>query len=246
MQYDSRSSFIPQSSGQASAIPMQIQKKRPIRIFGFLGTVILLASLLSATGVYFYERTLTNQLQSAKAELSSLNADATQQKINEVRTYDSKLKIADNLLENHISSAQIFTELERTTKETIQFSGVDFTNDPGFEALIKLSGNTEAFTSVALQQMQYLKDSLFSEFTFTNITANLGTQSSANTIVVAPVVKNTETDGKVSFSVTGLFKKDTLKYTGEHAVQSVNTLQNDVSNISSTTITAPSNNAVTP
>ena len=118
------------------------------------------------------------------------------------------------MLDNHIAPSRIFKEIESSTKLTVQFESLDYAYDPGFEAMLTLTGNTEEFASVALQKMQFLKDSLFSDFTVSGITSVTEDADTKNT--------TESVDGKVSFSVTGLFKSEVLNYTGD-ARSSMNT-----------------------
>ena len=211
MAYVPRSSFIPKEAG--GAIPLQVRKRRTVHIFGFIATLVLVLAFLSAVGVYFYKNVLEGRLESAKAELNTMSSVDNEDKIEEIRFYDTKLNIAHTLLDNHLATSLLFEELENSTKETVRFTTLDFTYDPGFEATLTLGGNTEEFAYVALQKMGYLEDGLFSEFVLQGVTA------ASEIVDESKTTSKDETeemsDGRVSFSVTGLFKKELLQYTGE-------------------------------
>lgn len=203
MAYIPRSSLIPNEA--SGAIPVQMKKRRTIHAFGLIATIIFVLSLLGAIGIFVYKDYLGKQLESAKRDLSSVSSGDSERKIEELQLYDDKLRIARNLLDNHIAPSLIFREIEDSTKETVQFSSLEYTYDPGFEAVLTLEGDTEAFTSVALQKMQILEDELFSDFVLQNITTREGSESE----------DGTPTESGVTFRVTGVFDRDFLRYAGQ-------------------------------
>jgi hypothetical protein len=206
MAYIPRSSFIPKEA--SGAIPLRVRRKRTIHVFSLLTTLLFLASLVSAVGVYLYQDFLENRLVAAKAALNEASASENDAKIEEIRIYDNKLNIAHTILDNHLAPSYIFEEIENSTKETVQFQNLEYTYDPGFDALLTLGGNTEEFTSLALQKMQFLEDTMFEEFIVGDISTS---QDSADS--ETQVARNTDSD--IAFKVTGLFKKGLIEYTGE-------------------------------
>ncbi len=206
MAYIPRSPFIPKEAG---AIPMQINKRRTVRIFSVLATLCLFAALSAVVGTYFYTGVLEQRVESAKQELSKVSNADNEIKMEEIRKYDTKLKAAKSLLENHIDSARIFSELEASTKQSVQYTNLEFTYDPGYEALLKLKGATEEYSSVALQKMQLFGDDVFTDFAVTNITSIVDDGGDAG------VAQSATNAGGVTFNVTGLYKKGVLEYTGQ-------------------------------
>jgi hypothetical protein len=209
MAYIPRSSFIPKET--SGVVPVQARKRRTIHIFGVLSSTLLIASLIAAGVIYFYVDHLNKQLDSSKLELSQISQADNDEKIAEVRTYDHKLNVAHTILDNHIAASHLFEEIENSTKQTIQFESLEYTYDPGFEAQLTLKGKTKEFASVALQKMQFLEDTLFSDFLINQIT----TSGDAATKDGKTATTDTSKGNKVGFGVKGIFKKDILKYTGE-------------------------------
>jgi len=207
MAYIPRSSFIPK---ETTSVPTQIRRKRTLNLFSLIGSTLLIASLLGVLGIYLYSGILNKRLETAKSALNEASSEDSDAKIAEIRSFDEKLSIANTLLENHISASRIFEELESSTKETVQFKTLDFTYEPGYDATIVLSGNTEEFSSVALQKLQLQKDNLFSDFRVREITL----AEKDDTATDDPQDTPTEFEGKVSFQVTGVFKEGVLDYTG--------------------------------
>lgn len=206
MSYVPRSSFTP----EASAIPMQVKKRRRVQVFSLLTTFLLVASLSGVGGVYAYTGYVKKQLESEKEKLGQINKSENNKKIEEIRIYNQRLNVAHSILDNHIAASKIFGLLEDATKQTVQFEKLEYAYDPGYEAQIKLSGKTREFESLALQKMQLLKNNTFdlleiSEINNT-ISAEDGTQGSQT--AGTPVLEG------VTFNVTGTFRKDDIEYSG--------------------------------
>ena len=214
---------------------MQIKKRRSVHVFSMLSSIIFIASLGAAVGLYFYNGVLEGRLEEAKIALSEVDEMENDRKIEEIRIYNEKLKIAENLLDNHIAASSIFEEIENSTKVTVQFDTLEYVYDPGFEAELTLAGNTEEFTGVALQKMQLIEDSLFSDFLIRNITTR---QDADTNDAGAP-----RSDGNIGFTVNGLFRKDVIEYTGEGRTSvniSTETTESREAN-TTTTMPAPEN-----
>ncbi len=202
MAYIPRSSLIPNEA--SGVIPVQMKRRRSIHAFGLLASLIFVLSLLGAVGIFLYKGYLEKDLEVAKQNLGNLSIEEdNQDKIEEIRVYNNKLRVAHDLLDNHISPVAIFEEIENSTKETVQFQSLIFAHDPGFDAVLTLTGATEAFAGVALQKMQILEDSVFSEFVLEDITTAIENESETEGTVPEEVV---------NFSVVGVFKKEIIQY----------------------------------
>lgn len=204
MAYIPRSSF----SSTPGAIPSQIQKKHKFRAFNILSSLIIIGTLMSTVGVFFYSGYAERQLNNAKAALQEESDVDNEKYIEEISLYQKKLSIATHLLDTHISPSHLFQILEDVTNETVQFKSLEFTYDPGFEMDLVVTGVTPEFASLALQEIKFQHDALFSDFVLTDI-ALLAQESN----VFAPK--------KVSFTVSGLFDKDLILYTGKKDQQAL-------------------------
>lgn len=212
-------SYIPRSSlanpEASSAIPLQVKKKRTIRVFNVISSLFLIGAVVGTVGVFFYKDFTKSQLTSARQELDAISRDNNAQKIEEIRQYDNKLNVAHTLLNNHLSPSELFNELESVTKQTVQFKTFEYVYDPGFEIVLTLGGNSEELASIALQKMQILHDGLYSVFVVSDITSarDVGIEDTEEPKKEDEVEEETG----INFKVTGLFKKEILKYTGENA-----------------------------
>jgi 2-hydroxy-3-keto-5-methylthiopentenyl-1-phosphate phosphatase len=233
MAYIPRSSF----SQPPSAIPEQIRKRHTVHIFSLVGTIMLVCSVISVGGVFLYKQYLEKELDSLKGQLSALDSGENDRKMLEIQQYDQKLNIAQTLLDNHIAISRLFDTLGLSTKETVRFKGIDYKYDPGFDAEVKLSGDTRELQSVALQKMQFFKDNIFEDFVVQNIS-----MASPETEIEGDQ-KNKGVQGQeivdlgVSFDVHGQFNKESISFTGDEKVSSTR---------SADTTNAPTTGTVTP
>jgi hypothetical protein len=206
MAYIPRSSFIPKEA--SGVIPMQVKKKRTIRVFSLLSSALLIASLVSAIGTFLYKDYAMTQLEAAKSQLQAVSDESNNaEDIAEIRLYDEKLMIAKNLIENHIAPSKIFSELESSTKESVQFDSFELNYDPGFEVELTLGGNSNELSAIALQKAQFAKDSIFTHFAVQDISAPIEVGASNSDAI-------TGTSPITSFTINGLFDKKSIAYEG--------------------------------
>lgn len=212
MTYIPRSSVSSGKKGAMSPIPKVVKKKKTFRVFNFIGMLLLVLSLLGTAGVFFLENVSNTALEDAKEGLRDAKDEVgnSQAKIEQIELYNNQLETARTLLDNHLAVSNLFDALELNTVETIQFSRFEYTYDPGFEAYLTLEGNTEEFVSVVLQEGQFaLGETPFEISLVEGITReNQSSEDEGNNQNVSPV------SDVVSFSVTGLLKKDDIRYRG--------------------------------
>ena len=196
---------------------MQVKKKHTIRIFSILSTLMIVIALGVAVGSFFYKSYLDEKLVAVRTELDAKSDSVNDEKMKEIEVYDYKLRLAENLLDNHIAVSRIFNVIEGSTKQTVRLLSFDYIYDPGFEAEITLGGNTAELESIALQKMQLIKDDLFSDFVVQDITsASLEEKSKEEAMARdADTEIQLATQDGYGFEIVGLFRKEKIAYQGE-------------------------------
>ncbi len=209
------SSFIPRQN--QSAVPTRIRRRRTFSIFSFISTTLLLGSLILSGGAYLYKSRVEAHLADVKAELTAQEGLFNDASIHSVQIFDRKIRAAKHLLQNHIAPSKIFTALEKTTMDRIQYVGLDFTYDPGFEAEINVIGGTEEFKTVALQALAYGNEALDTSALFKNaIFSEIGTAETAS--VDSDSESGNESKAHaVNFSIIGIVAPALLQYDGVYA-----------------------------
>ncbi len=207
------SSFIPRQN--QSAVPTRIRKRRTFSVFSFISTTLLLGSLILSAGAYLYKTQVDGQLEKVKAELAAQKDLFNDSAIHEVQIFDRKIRAAKHLLQSHIAPSKIFTALEKTAMDRIQYMTLDFTYDPGFEAEITVTGGTEEFKTVALQALAFGKaehdeTGLFKNALFSEIGTAETSVPTSGTSDNADQAKN----HSVNFSIVGIVAPALLLYDG--------------------------------
>lgn len=206
MSYIPRSSVAPQ--GAPGAIPQLVQKKQTFRLFGFIAMLMLVAAVAGSAGVYLYEIYLGNKLADAQQVLAAnaLQSDTVSENIAELELFEQKLETAALLLDDHIAPSKIFAALENVTKGSVQLSAFKYSYDPGVQALVEFSGETRVLPSVAEQNLELMKNTLFNEFVIEEV-------------AIEP--ENETTPAAVRFVASGELRKELFRYTAPAVPETV-------------------------
>jgi len=164
-----RSSFIPKQT--TTSVSSRPQKKRRFNILGFVATTLLIVSLCVAAGMYFYKEYKLKELAEEKIHLSEERDRFNDAEMASVQELSRRILAADYLIDNHLSPSKLFDTLELSTKESVQFNDFTFEQTPSREASISISGETDEFNAVALQELQFGDgNNIFENTIFSNIT----------------------------------------------------------------------------
>lgn len=230
MVYDPRSSFSQQPI--SSGIPVQVTKRKRIRVFNFISTLLLFAAIIAVVGCFLYKDYLVRQITSLQDNLSktSLQNNEVVKKIDELRSYNNRLVFGAGLIANHKAPSLLFKKLEEITKETVQFDTFTYSYDPGYKAELELTGGSENFASVFLQKNQFLSDEIFDKFYVNDINASIDGEDDSEKTEVFDSGKS-----KVGFSVKGILRDDVLLFDKaiEFQKQQVSVQSTQVSDVSS-------------
>ena len=204
--------YIPRSPITTGSIPKIVKKKHTFRVFGFIATLMILGSLASIIGTFAYKQYALSRLETTRQKLVEVSSVDVTKDIEELTQFDKKLNIAQHLLDNHIAPSKIFKAIETTTKDTIQFTNLEYTYDPGFQALLELTAGTNELATVALQDIEFMKDTIFTEYDVREINANVSIQDK-------PASSN-DTSHSITFNVKGAVEKKLFAYTGQQTIDS--------------------------
>ncbi len=166
--------YIPRSSsgipGATGPIPQQIRKKHTLRVLSLLASVIFFASIAGAIGVYFLNNSAQNRLAAARVALEQASSPDDARRMEEIGAFDTRLTIAQTLLDNHLAPSLVFARLETIVKDAVQFSSVTYEHDPEFEPRLEFSVNASELTPVALQRLELMGSTMFTGLTMNGIT----------------------------------------------------------------------------
>lgn len=195
------SSFIPKEA--TGLTPGKIRKRRTFSVFTFVATALLVGSIALAGGTYILRGAAKGSLDDAQLELASQKDLFNESDVEEIREFDRRIQAGKLLLTHHLSPSKIFTALEGSTKQRIQFTSFEFVHNPSVQALLTLQGQTAEFKTLALQELGFEQDPVLKTVPF----SELGT-------------KNNEVEGEgggerqVTFALSGELDLTTISYDG--------------------------------
>jgi hypothetical protein len=156
-------SFIPKKS-----LAPEARAKGSVYGFFVLVSLFLCVSSLVAAGASFaYIRYLNSALATKSHFLALAQASYDPGSIQDLIRLDTRLNQAKSLLNKHIAPSAIFDFLSQETLEKVQFKGFSFDFKDETAAIIKLDGQADTFSSLALQSDRFggskvLKNVIFS------------------------------------------------------------------------------------
>lgn len=145
---------------------------RPAGILSSLSLVLFFITLLIAGGVYFWERAMIANVQTLADSVVKVEKTFEPELIVQLQSLDKQLKNGNALLKNHTVITPVFDLLESSTLKQIRFTKFDLTIDEAKGPLVKMSGESDGYRSIAQQSdllgaNAYLKDTIFSNFFLT-------------------------------------------------------------------------------
>ncbi len=147
-------------------------KVRPVSLFLFLATILFIASVAAAGFVYFTKAGLVRGVAGMRADLDRAAAAFESDFIADLQDLDRRISSAKTILENHVSISPIFESLEALTLKSVQFTKFEHTvTGSGASALVvvKMSGKTDEYESLALQSDALTKNKYFKDPVFSNL-----------------------------------------------------------------------------
>lgn len=190
---------------QTSFIPKKpvVEERRnnsSISLFLLLSIIVFLISLGLGGWIFIQKDLLVKNIQSAEEVIKSNQGAFELDTIESMIRLDSRIKIAKDLLTNHVSISPIFSFLEDKTLKSVRFKSFNFTSagkDESGASTIKvaMTGQAKDFKTIALQAEE------FGNVNYRNIIKN-------------PVFSdlNLTSDGSVSFSASMLVVPSFLSY----------------------------------
>jgi len=200
-----QTSFIPKKSvsptGMAGNAP--VIRRAPSSIVMTLATIIFIASIAAAGGLYAWKFVLVADQKSYKEQLSQRQGQFDLGLIRDLKQINVQINTARQLMASHLAISQVFDSIARLTAEKVQFSNMDLSMGTGgaIGSDIKISMNgigvdlsTVAFQSQVLGELE---------------------QYGLRDVVKNPILSDpTEEDGKntVAFKFTASMNPQTLLY----------------------------------
>jgi len=149
MDQNFQTSFIPKKP----IVEERVVSSQPVGFLMTISLLILFIVLLGTGGLYFYKVITEQNNDSMKTSLSTAQNSFEPSKITELQLLDKRLRVATEVLDNHVAITPIFTMLNAITMHTVRFTKFSYDLGTGSNADVdvKMSGVAVGYRSVALQ-----------------------------------------------------------------------------------------------
>jgi hypothetical protein len=146
---------------------------RPVGLFSTIVTILFFLTVAIGGGMYFWKSYETKNVAVLGESVAKVEKAFEPQLITQLQSLDKQLKNGSTLVKNHIVVSPIFDMLELGTIKQIRFTKLDISRDEVKGVLIKMSGESDGYESIAQQSNvlganTYLKDAIFSNFFLTS------------------------------------------------------------------------------
>ncbi len=178
-------------------------------IFTFITIIVCVVAFSVLGGGYAYKIFLQSQIKSINSQLESIKTELENRRsfMNEIVRFDTKLKNAGVILDRHISLKQLFTFLEERTMQNLRFSEFNYTNKDNTQIELRLGGEAESYSTIALQEKEFFNSKRtgnndFSDVVFSDLNPGL--------------------TGDVVFKLTASVRPDLILYSNKDMSTSLN------------------------
>jgi len=163
-----KTSFIPKKPVAVAAPGSASKRLAGLNFLTLLATVIFLAAVLFAAGIFMYKLTIQQRIQAQVETLAKVSQSFEPNFIRQATRLNSRIEAAEDLLENHIAPSQIFETLERHTLQTIALNSFEFSDNVEGRVVVTAGGEGDSFRSIVLQSDEYgrsgeMRDVLFGD-----------------------------------------------------------------------------------
>lgn len=160
-----QTSFIPKKPESITADNFKRGKKS--NIISIIATLIFLATLVFAGGVYGYKLTIQKQIQNQLSELKAARERLDESLIANANRLNDRISAVKEILDKHKAPSEIFSLLEQYTLGSVRFTSLSYDTDAQGIITINANGIGTGFQSVVLQSDQFgdtgvLRDAVFS------------------------------------------------------------------------------------
>lgn len=179
-------SFIPKAS-------LETEKRRtpsrsPIGIINVVASIILIASIIAAAGIFLFEQFTIQNIERKRSSLDRARAAFEPATIKELSRIDTRLNSAEELLGAHVAPSRVFDELEAETLDTVRFKDFAMAETGPGRLMITMEGEAASFNALALQSDVFGENPVFLEPIFSDFNID----STGNVVFSFSAVVNLE------------------------------------------------------
>jgi hypothetical protein len=159
-----RTSFIPKA-------PMANRpgaRKEGMGFLTFLASAVLLVSLIGWGAAFAYKSLIEKDINDLEGYLAKANESFDPSLLRVFENLDRRIRGAEAILDRHTVITPFFELLDSVTLKSVRFNYFSLVNE-GSAVAVKMSGQALEFSSIALQALEFNKDSRIINPIFSNL-----------------------------------------------------------------------------
>jgi hypothetical protein len=165
-----KTSFIPKQSFETKRTSSV--QGATIGVVNTLAGVVLIAAILAAGGLFFFEQYTKSAITSKRETLDRARAAFQPETIRELARLDTRLLVGSTLLSQHVAPSALFDFIERNTLASVRFGSFSYTESSPGRVVLAMDGEALSFNAVALQSDAFGASDLLSDVLFENLNIN--------------------------------------------------------------------------
>lgn len=166
----SNNSFIPKRG------PVRRSRRavsRQAYMFTLISYVLLFATLLSAGGVFLYNKYLDQQLDEEIVTLNTAINSFSEADMQRVLEFDRRLQQADGRLDKSVSMVSVFEALEAATIDTVKIKSLSLEREEDAKLVLSATIETDTFDSTIFQRGVFRRNQVVDTVTFKEVQNSL-------------------------------------------------------------------------
>ncbi len=142
-----------------------------VSILVFLATILLIASIVLAGGMYFYRDYTNKKVVDMQAQLKQSSVSYDADLAFNIEDINHRLTVAQILLDNHVGFSSLLVTLGDSTLKTIRYNKFNAkqTVGPTAEVNVSMSGVAKNYDAIALQSDMFSKNRFIRDPIFSNL-----------------------------------------------------------------------------
>jgi hypothetical protein len=156
---------------------------RKVYAFSIISYTLVFATLVGSAGVFLYDRLIQSELDQAVAELDQAIQDFSNDDMIRVAEFDSRLSLANLILDQSVSILPVFSALERSTINTVWLRSLNMEREDD-SLQFSLAVETDTFDSTIFQRGRLVDADIINNIELSGI--NRGVSASENNEDTAP------------------------------------------------------------
>jgi len=179
-----QSSFIPKGP-----VTDEVFKKKKAGVFGVLSVSLFVSVIILSGALYAYKSIVKSDIANLQAQLAAAGESIDKETIDEMDRYSKKLNIVKSIVLKHQVVSGFLASLASSTVSAVSFSEFNYDGLKPEGLGVKMTGKTNSYGSVALQESIFTKNPYWRSVSFSNLNlSDKGTVSFDVSVSVDPQI----------------------------------------------------------